>query len=125
MKQSKNSQIKETKLKPILPTLREKKRFIKIKLESKKKYDFKTLSNSLNKQILYYLGAIDFGKGGVWILKDKFDFEKQTTIIKVSTKFKDKLIASLALMTKIENDETKLEILRVSGTLKGVEKQKK
>ncbi|MDA3855830.1 MAG: hypothetical protein PF569_06210 [Candidatus Woesearchaeota archaeon] len=122
MKQGKPSQIKETKLKPILPVLREKKRFIKIKLESKKKYDFKTLSYSLNNQILYYLGAIDFGKGGVWILKDKFNFEDQTAIIKVSTKFKDKTLAALTLINKIDNDEIKLEIIRISGTLKGVEK---
>lgn len=116
--------MKDTKLKPILPTLREKKRFIKIKIESKKKYDFKTLSYSLNNQILFYLGAIDFGKGGVWILKDKFKFEEQTAIVKISTKFKDKLLASLNLMNKIDNQEVKLEIIRVSGTLKGVEKEK-
>ncbi len=117
-----NNQIKEDKLKPIIPTLRIRKRFVKIKIESNRKIDFKELSNKLTEELIYYIGAIDFAKGGVWFLKDKFDYEKQELIIKVTTKFKDKLLASCALINKIGNDSVKIKTIRVSGTLKGVEK---
>lgn len=121
MNKDKN-QIKEDKLKPLIPTLREKKRFVKIRVVSTKKIEFKEFSNNLNTQLTYYIGAIDFGKGGVWILKDKFNFEKQEAIIKVGVKYKQKLLSSLALINKLGDQEVKIEIIRVSGTLKGVEK---
>lgn len=116
------TQIKEDKLKPLQPTLREKKRFIKIKIENSQKIEFKELSNQLLREITYYLGAIDIGKAGIWILKDKFNHEKQELIIKVNVKYKDKLVGALAL-TNINN--AKINIIRVSGTLKGVEKEQK
>ena len=116
----KNLKIKETKLKVLSPTLREKKRFIKVKIESSKKYEFKELSNTLTSEITYYIGAIDYGKAGIWFLKDKFDFNKQEFIIKVGTKFKDKLIGSLALITKLNSKDIKLNVIKVSGTLKNV-----
>lgn len=122
MNKGKN-QIKEDKLKPLIPTLREKKRFVKIRVNSEKKFDFKDFSNNLNTQLTYYIGAIDFGKGGVWILKDKFNFENQEAIIKVGVKYKQKLLASLSLITKFGNSNVKIETIRVSGTLKGVEKK--
>jgi len=115
--------IMDTKLKPLMPVLRLKKRFIRIQIISKQKEDFKNLSNNLNKEIIYFLGLIDFSNGGVWILKDKFNFEKQELIIKVSTKLKDKLIAALGLITKFSNQDVKIKTLRVSGTLKGVYKE--
>lgn len=117
------AKIDEIKLKPLLPTLRQKKRFIKIKIESSKKFSFKEISEELIENIIIYLGAINFGKEGIWLLKDKFDFENQTIVLKVSTKSKDKLIGVLALINKIAKTECKLNILKVSGTLKGIEKK--
>ena len=116
------SQIKEEKLKSLSPTLRLKKRFIKVQIQSSKKIDFKEFSENITEQILTYLGAIEFGKAGVWILRDKFDEQKQTAILKVSTKTKDKLIGALSLIQKIGNTPCTLKTLRTSGTLKGVEK---
>ncbi|MCA9459417.1 MAG: hypothetical protein KC589_04185 [Nanoarchaeota archaeon] len=116
--------IKDEKLKPLLPTLRQKKRFIKIKIESTKQFDFKTLSEKLSEEIIWYMGLIDFGIAGVWFLKDKFNLEKQELIIKVGTKHKEKLLASLYLIEKIDNTNIKIHTIKTSGTLKGLEKEK-
>ncbi|MFW6008897.1 MAG: Rpp14/Pop5 family protein [Nanoarchaeota archaeon] len=118
------SSIKEIKLKPLIPTLRTKKRFIKIKIESSNNFDFKTLSDKLSYEINYWIGAIDYGKAGIWFLKDKFNQKEQTLIIKTSLPLKDKLIASLLLINKINNIDVKLNIIKVSGTLKGLENNK-
>ena len=124
LKNSKNSfKIIDTKLKPVMPTLRQKKRFIRIQIEEGKKFDFKFLSNNLTEQIIYFLGAIEFSNSGVWFLMDKFNFEKQEMIIKVSTKSKDKLVGALSLITKLGNEDVRIKTLRVSGTLKGVYKE--
>lgn len=114
--------IKEEKLKTLIPTLRNKKRFVKIKIKCEYKFDFKDLSEDLTNELIYYIGAIDFGKGGIWFLKDKFNQDKQELVIKVGTKFKDKLVASLNLINKIKNKNIEIEILKISGTLKGLEK---
>lgn len=116
--------VQDDKLKPLFPSLRTKKRFIKIKIESDKKIDFRELSESINEQIIIFLGAIEFGKSGIWILKDKFNFEEQTLVLKVSTQTCDKLIGVLSLLQKINNNLININIINVSGTLKGLEKIK-
>lgn len=118
-----SKRIVDDKLKPIRPTLREKKRFVKVKIISDKKFSFKELSESLIEEIIFYIGAIDFGKSGIWILRDKFNEKEQELILKVGTKKKDKLIGALALIKNIKNSKLKLEVVRVSGTLKGVQKE--
>lgn len=117
-----NNFISDDKLKPLSPSLRLKKRFIKIKIESDKQFDFKTLSENLNQQIILFLGAVEFSKSGIWILRDKFDDKKQELVLKVSTKLKDRLIGVLSLIQNISNADVNIHILNVSGTLKSLEK---
>lgn len=117
-----NNFISDDKLKPLSPSLRLKKRFIKIKIESDKQFDFKTLSENLNQQMILFLGAVEFSKSGIWILRDKFDDKKQELVLKVSTKLKDRLIGVLSLIQNISNTDVNIHILNVSGTLKSLEK---
>ena len=123
MKFNDKYQIKEDKLKPLQPTLRTKKRFIKIKIESKKQFDFKQISDKLCDELLFYIGAIDYSKAGIWLLKDKFNQQKQELVIKATTQYKDKVIAALTLIDEIDNTTTKISITKVSGTLKGLQKE--
>lgn len=118
----KKPDIKEDKLKPLRPTLRTKKRFIKIDIKSDKKFSFNELSDKLAEEILYFIGAIDFSAHGVWFIKDKFDFNNQIVVIKVSTKLKDKLVSAINLINKIDNNKVSLDVIKVSSTLKGLEK---
>ncbi len=114
--------IKDTKLKSLAPTLRQKKRFVRVQILANKKFNFNELNKLLSDKILYFLGAIDYSNGGVWFLGDKFNFEKQEIIIRISTKMKAKLLACLLLIKEINNINITIKILRVSGTLKGVMK---
>lgn len=123
MAEIKKINVKDDKLKPIYPSLRLKKRFVRVRVLSEKKFDFKTLSYNLIDNILLYMGIIDFGKSGIWILRDKFNEENQELILKVSTKSCDKLIGVLSLIQNINKKDVKIETIRVSGTLKGVFKK--
>jgi RNase P/RNase MRP subunit POP5 len=115
------TQIEDTKLKPLQPTLRQKKRFIRAVVTSKTKIDFKTISENLIEEVISYMGTVEMGKAGVWVLRDKFDFGKQEIIIKCSTKSSDKLIGILSLVLFLGNNNScKIDVKRVSGTLKGV-----
>ena len=79
---------KDEKLKVLLPTLRQKKRFVRIKIISEEHFEFKELSEGVNEELLSLLGSIDFGIFGVWILRDKFDEKKQEFLLRVSIKGK-------------------------------------
>mgnify|MGYP006285096569 CR=1 FL=1 len=116
------TKVTENKLKPLIPVLRQKKRFVKVKIEGQKEYDFKDLNDKLSKEIMYWMGAIDYGKAGIWFLKDKFNKKEQTLIIKTTLPYKDKLIASLALTKKLDKDPISIKTIKISGTLKGLEK---
>jgi len=115
--------IKDDKLKPIIPALRVKKRFIRIQIELKTKLEFKDLSRKLTTEIIKFIGEIEYSNSGFWILNDKFDFKKQELILKTKIKSKDKILAALALITKFDKESVKIRTLRVSGTLKGVFKE--
>lgn len=114
---------KDEKLKVLLPTLRQKKRFLRVKIISEEHFEFKELSEGVNEELLSLLGSIDFGMFGVWILRDKFDEKKQEFLLRVSIKGKEKTLSALALINKVKGEKIHLEILRVSGTLKGVYKE--
>lgn len=110
----------DSKLKVLSPTLRQKKRFILAKIESNKQFEFKELSENLIEELITYLGVVDLGKSGIWILRDKFNAKEQTITIKVGTKFKDKLIGILSLISKIGITQVKIKTLKTSATLKGL-----
>lgn len=120
-KNSNKTQIEDTKLKPLQPTLRQKKRFIRAVISSKNKLDFKTISENLVEQVISYMGSVEMGKAGVWVLRDKFDFDKQEIVLKCSTKSSDNLVGILSLVLFLgNNNPCKIDVKRVSGTLKGV-----
>ncbi len=110
----------DSKLKPLSPTLRTKKRFIRAKIVSDKKFEFKELSESILSQVIMFLGSIEISKSGFWILRDKFNEKNQELVIKVDTRTKEKLIGVLSLIQRIDKTPAKIEIIKVSGTLKGV-----
>jgi len=112
----------DEKLKILRPTLKMKKRFVKVKINSSKKFKFEEVSKFLSKELIFYIGSIDYSKAGIWLLKDKFNFSKQEFILKTQVSFKEKLIAALLLISKLDKTETRFEVIRVSGTLKGLEK---
>ena len=115
--------IKDDKLKPLLPTLRIKKRFIRVTIESSHNFSFKELSEALTQELILLLGAIDLGKSGFWILRDSFDSNKQEFICRVKLNYCEKIQGALALISCLENYEVALRVENISGTLKGVRKE--
>ncbi|MCA9486594.1 MAG: hypothetical protein KC548_02995 [Nanoarchaeota archaeon] len=118
--EKKNSLIKEEKLKGLRPSLRQKKRFILVKVHCQTPFSFKELSEHINEQLLLYIGTIKKRKSGLWIIREQFEEARQEIIIRVSCTFKDKAIAALTLVSQINRKSVNLEVLKVSSTLKGL-----
>ena len=112
------------KLKPILPSLREKRRYLAFEIVSKTRMtDFKAVSEAIKQNMLDLFGQVGYAKSALYILPDKYISEKQKGIIRINHKHVDDLRASLALIKSINNNEVVVKSIGVSGILKKAEER--
>ncbi len=104
-------------MKPLLPSLKEKKRYLAF--EVSKPIKFKLVSKAIWDNVLNYLGTKGTAQAGIWLLNDKY--KKNKGLIRVSNKHVDDLKTSLALIKKIDNKDVIVKSLGVSGILNKAE----
>lgn len=119
-----NCEMVKTKLKPVLPSLREKKRYLVFEIISKEKItDISLVSNTIWHYSMQFLGQLGVAKAGLIVLDNKWDPELQRGIIKVGHKHVDAVKASLMLADKIDNKDVIFRSLGVSGILNKAERK--
>lgn len=107
------------KIKPVLPSLREKKRYMVFEILSKQKIDnFDIVSEAITNAGLTFLGQLGMAKAGMLILKDKWNKDLQKGMLRVNNKHVDNLKASLTLIENIDNKEVIVKSVGVSGIMK-------
>ena len=112
----------KTKLKPILPSLREKKRYLAFEIISKEKVnDVESVSGAIWDCSLQFLGKMGTAKAGIMVLANKWNQQTQRGIIKVNHKQVDALKASFVFIDRIENSDVIVRSLGVSGILRKAE----
>ncbi len=112
----------KTKLKPILPSLREKKRYLVFEVISKEKMtDIKPVSSAIYNNLLKLVGQLGAAKAGIMILNNKWNSNTQRGIIKVGHKHADTLKAALVFINKIDDHDAIFRSLGVSGILRKAE----
>lgn len=108
-----------TKIKPVLPSLREKKRYLVFEIISDKKIEnLSDVSESITRSCHNFLGEMGMAKAGLLILNDKYNKEKQRGIIRVSNKMVDNLRAALCFIKEIDNQKVIVKSVGVSGILR-------
>lgn len=103
-------------LKPIRPSLKEKKRYIVFEVHSDYDISPEKLIDAVNKSCLEFMGLLHFGKSGIILLRNQFS--KNTGIIKVNNKYVDYVKASLQLISEIDDKKVNIDVIGVSGILK-------
>ena len=98
-------------MKPLLPSLREKKRYLVFEIISKKDLDFSKVSKAITDTTIKFLGGLTYAKAGISILKDKFKNNKG--IIKVTNPYVDHVKSSLCLVKSIDNEDVIIKSVRV------------
>lgn len=104
------------KLKPILPSLKEKKRYLSFEIISDSSFSADEVSKAVNEGISNFMGTLETGKAGIIFFNDKYS--NNSGIIKVGHKHVDKARASLILIKSINGKEAIVRTRVVSGTLK-------
>ncbi|MBI2658683.1 hypothetical protein HYX05_01090 [Candidatus Woesearchaeota archaeon] len=111
-----------TKLKPVLPSLREKKRYLVFEVISKQKInDASQVSSAIWNASSQFLGQLGTAKAGLMILNNKWDQKLQRGIMKVSHRHVDAVKAALVFANKIGNEDVIFRSLGVSGILRKAE----
>ena len=109
------------KLKGLLPSLREKKRYLVFKTHSKKPITKEKISKAITSAVLNYVGIKGAAQAGINILNNKYN--QQTGIVRVSHKSVNDLKTSLALIKNIDNEPVIFQTIGVSGILKKAEEK--
>jgi len=101
-------------IKPILPSLREKKRYIVYEILSEKKMKFNEVKESINKAVLGFLGELGYSKSGLIILDM---FKNNKGVLKTNHKEVDNIKTSLALIDNIDNNKVIFKSILVTGVI--------
>ena len=112
------------KIKPVLPSLREKKRYLVFEIVSKKDIkSFSEVSSLIWQSSLSFLGEIETAKAGIWVLPDKWNQKKQMGMVKVSNKHVDKLKTALTLIKSFKRQQILVKSVGVSGMINKADKK--
>ena len=107
------------KIKPILPSLKEKKRYLVIEIKAKNKISMETALKQVDNEIKRVLGEIGYGKAGVMFMECK----DNKAIIKVNNKQSDELRLALSLVKDINHEPVIIRTLGISGILNKAKEQ--
>lgn len=105
------------KLKPVMPSLREKKRYLAYEVLSNSKVDVNSVAKSLWNSALGFVGELGAAKMGLIVLTDNFNSSKQRGIVRVAHNMIDELKASLTLITNIDGRPATVRSITVSGNI--------
>ena len=112
--------MKRERPKTLLPTLREKKRYISSQIISEEPINYADLESAIWGTALDFLGEHGISKTSLWLIKNLYNPRKQIGVIKCNNKSVSQVIACLGLISRLGDTRIIFKILKVSGTIKGL-----
>ncbi len=106
------------RLKAILPSLKEKKRYLVYEIESEPKLSFSECSKALAYAYFSFMGNLGVAEAGIMNLKEMFDYGLQRGIIRAKNNSLDKLRASFCLLGSYGGKRISIRSVAASGSLK-------
>ena len=104
-------------MKTILPTLKEKKRYLAYEIMSDKQITFNNLEKDLKRNIINFLGELNYAKAGIILTKI---YKNNKGILKLNNKYLNYVRAALTLTKKINSQNVIIKTNYVSGSIKKV-----
>jgi len=108
------------KVKPLLPSLREDRRYLVIEISSEwpSTFGFGEVYTQLNSCFEKYLGIFGLSEANISILKETFDKKSQRLIISACRKSINKIKACLVYIDEINGKKAMARSIYCSGTIK-------
>ena len=101
------------KIKPLLPSLRQKKRYLAFEIIAEKKLEVSKIRVELFNKIKDFLGEFTLSKANIDLVETK----ENKGILKVSNKYADTLRAALILVKNINKEAVLIRTLILSGSI--------
>ena len=108
------------RLKILLPTLREKERYISFQVLSEESITYSDLESAIWNQLLDFYGEYGVSKTSMWLVKNLWDENDQVGVIRCNNLSVSQVVAGLGLISRLGDIRIILKILKISGTLKGL-----
>ena len=107
------------KIKPLMPTLREKKRYLVYEVISQNKINDAAHANkAIMDASKQFLGHLGMAKAGIIPLNDQWNNDRQRGVIRVNNKHTDHAKAAFTFIKSIDNNEVIVRSVGASGVLK-------
>ncbi len=110
------------RIKPILPSLREKKRYLVYKVISNENFDANEIEKAIRDSYLSAFGEIEAAKAGLIFLNKSFDKKRQKGIVKTSHKCLENLRYAMAITQNANNKKCIISSIGCSGIIKKTKK---
>jgi ribonuclease P/MRP protein subunit POP5 len=101
---------------PLLPSLKEKKRYVAFEVVSKEKFNFNHVKKTVDEALFKYIGLLGTSKAGMQLLPEKY--QNNRGLIRINHKFTNHIKAAFTLIDKINNKKAVVRSLGTSGILK-------
>ena len=108
----------EKRPKVLPPSLRDRTRYLAFDVISEQKILLDDLINTIWHSVLNFLGEIGTSRANIKIIKDTYDNEKQSGILRCSHEDVENVRASLALVQRIGDNRIIIRVLGISGSIK-------
>ena len=109
----------------ILPSsLRERRRYIKLKIISDEPIAFSDFKAAVTNVFLDFYGELGFSELSLTFINNSFDPKRQVCILRCNHKSVQKVLAALGFIQRLGDVRILIKILGVSGTLKKLRKLK-
>jgi ribonuclease P/MRP protein subunit POP5 len=100
-------------MKIILPSLKEKKRYLAFEIFSDNSFSKSEVFKAIKENALIFMGQLNYGKAGLMIINTN----GKKGILRVHNKFVNHLKTSLMLIKDINNKKLSIKTNKVSGIL--------
>ena len=104
-------------MRPLLPTLKERKRYILVKVLYDKEIEKRDVFKLVTKANLQFLGELGMARAKIQPLENTWNPLEKTFIIKVDNKHTDELVAGLGLIKSFEEKKISFTTLKTSGSV--------
>lgn len=102
------------------PSQRPSYRYMRLKIHAEASVSFQELLDAYWGAVPEFTGLREFSDADAWLIKNRFEREKQTAVLRVKREYEKVFEASLTLIDEFEGKKGFVEIEKVSGSVSSV-----
>ena len=111
------------RMKPLLPSLKEKKRYVVFEVISETPVSEQDAYSAVETGLNGFIGLKGMAEAGLQFIRERWDAKKQRGIARIATNHTDNLKASFVFISSIGGKKVTVHSVGVSGTVDKAEKK--